>query len=149
MAAAYLESIQIELADDLSFLLWHESLSSPDSSFDVDRSPGPPLQFKGKSFPGNPADAPIIYDPAGPPEGRQAFSLFENTGYYWKVLGTAGNELDASNLTSTLQFPAESRRKAEWNFTQLKGESLAGRFKVSNYLGTAEIGRNNYGPNPV
>jgi predicted component of viral defense system (DUF524 family) len=139
MTAIYLESIQIELAADLAFLLWHESVSSPDNSFDVHQSPGPPLEFEGKSFPGDPADAPIIYDPSGPAEGRQAFCLFENTGYNWKLCGAASDRIRADSVTSTLEFPPGSEKKAEWNFTRLKGESVAGRFKVSNYLGTAEI----------
>ena len=49
------------------------------------------------------------------------------------------DEVNPADLTSTLQFASGGRKKADWHVTRLSGEPAGGRFRVSNYLGTAEI----------
>lgn len=138
MSALHLDSLEIKIADGLSFLLWGERVSEPDV-MDIPESPGPPLVFTGKSHPsGKPQTAPVHYCSENMGLGQQALVLFENTTYHWKLLGHASKSISADEIQSTLKATS-GRRKAEWHQTKLKGESLRGNFKVANYLGSAEI----------
>ena len=134
-----LGSIDIELGDGVSLLLWQDRVSEPDEGFDVRESPGPPLQFCGKLHKGESKTVPIVYSPANPASGMQPLILFENTGYHWKLRGSEARSLDPAAVHSTLKPEGDAPRKAEWNQTRLSGDSPSGFFKVVNYLGTAEI----------
>ena len=140
MKPLHLDSIDIEIGVGLRLMLWDERVVQPDILFDVEQSTGPPLAFQAKlhdssfSFP-----APIHYVPENPNEGVQALVLFENTGYQWKLHGQYAGAVDPDDITSTLKAVGGANRKAAWHQTVLKGESPRGSFKVSNYLGTAEI----------
>ena len=56
MDAVFLESIQIELAEGLELLLWHESVSEPDSGFDVVTKSRPSALLPGEKSPGRCSD---------------------------------------------------------------------------------------------
>lgn len=134
-----LGSINIELGDGVSLLLWHDRMSEPDEAFDVTESPGPPLQFRGKIHKGESKAVPIVYSPAHPSSGMQPLILFENTGYHWKLRGDQARALDPAAVHSTLKPVGDAPRKAEWTQTRLKDDAPSGFFKVVNYLGTAEM----------
>jgi predicted component of viral defense system (DUF524 family) len=138
MSALHLDSLEIEIADGLSILIWGERVLEPDVT-DIPASPGPPLVFKARSHsPGDAQKAPIHYCSENIAMGQQALVLFENTTYHWKLLGNAAESIGAGQIESSLKSPS-GRRKAEWHQTKLKNESLRGNFKVANYLGSAEI----------
>jgi predicted component of viral defense system (DUF524 family) len=134
-----LGSIDIELGTGVTLLIWQDRVPEPDTGFDVTKSPGPPLRFRGKLHKGNDESVPIVYSSANPSSGVQALILFENTGYNWKLRGPAAGSLDPAAIQSTLKADGEGPRKAEWIQTRLSGDSPGGFFKVTNYLGTAEI----------
>ena len=134
-----LGSIDIELGEGVSLLLWQDRVSEPDEGFDVTESPGPPLQFCGKTHKGESRTVPIVYSPANPASGMQPLILFENTGYHWKIRGDQARSLDPAAVHSTLKPEGDAPRKAEWTQTRLKDDSPSGFFKVVNYLGTAEM----------
>jgi len=140
MKPLHLDSIDIEIGAGVWLMLWDERVIQPDILFDVKQSSGPPLAFQAKlhdtsvRFP-----APLHYLPENPNAGIQALVLFENTGYQWKLHGQSAGALDPDAITSTLKPVGGVNRKAAWNQTMLKGEAPRGSFKVSNYLGTAEI----------
>jgi predicted component of viral defense system (DUF524 family) len=138
MSALHLDSLEIEIADGLSILLWGERVLEPDV-MDIPASPGPPLVFTGRSHsPGKGQTAPIYYCSENMAMGQQALVLFENTTYHWKLRGDSSKSIGAEQIHSTLKAPS-GRRKAEWHQTKLKDESLRGNFKVANYLGSSEI----------
>ena len=138
MSALHLDSLEIEIAEGLSILLWGERVLEPDG-MDIATSPGPPLVFTARSHPAGAGHAaPIHYCSENMAMGQQALVLFENTSYHWKLLGESAKSVGAEEIESTLKAPA-GRRKAEWHQTKLREESLRGNFKVANYLGSAEI----------
>lgn len=135
----HLGSMEIELGDGVSLLLWQDRVSEPDAGFDVEGSPGPPLRFRGKRHHGLPEVVPIIYCPSNPESGVQPLVLFENTSYHWKLHGPVAVTLDPGQISSSLKPALDGPRKAEWTQTRLSGEAPGGVFKVVNYLGTAEV----------
>lgn len=134
-----LGSIDIELGTGVTLLIWQDRLSDPDLGFDVTKSPGPPLRFCGKLYKGKIESVPIVYSPAYPSSGMQPLILFENTGYNWKLRGSASKTIDPAAIYSTLKPDGEGPRKAEWTQMRLSEDSPGGFFRVMNYLGTAEI----------
>jgi predicted component of viral defense system (DUF524 family) len=70
--------------------------------------------------------------------GGQALVLFENLSYQWMLVGAGAEHLSQADIASTLKGGAAGR-KAVWNGRTLKGKPPEGSFRVSNYLGTAEI----------
>ena len=132
-------SIDIELGAGVTLLIWQDGSSDPNLGFDVAKSPGPPLRFRGKLFKGKNEAVPIVYSPANPQSGMQPLILFENTGYNWRHRGPGVMNLDPGLIHSTLKPHGEGPRKAEWTPRGLSGDPPGGFFKVMNYLGTAEI----------
>ena len=79
MSALHLDSIDIEIADGLSILLWGDQVEEPDV-MDIATSPGPPLVFTARSHSaGNAQTVPIHYCSENMAQGQQALVLFENT----------------------------------------------------------------------
>jgi hypothetical protein len=64
--------------------------------------------------------------------------LFENVSYQWMLVGEGAGELAQADIASTLKG-GSARRKAAWSGWTLQGKPPEGSFRVSNYLGTAEI----------
>ena len=132
-----LDSIEIELGGGLRLLLWGESVEEPER-FDLSASPAPPLAFRAQRHVNQSATAktPIRYS-TGVACG-QALVLFENVSYQWMLVGEGAGELAQADIASTLKG-GSARRKAVWSGRTLHGKPPEGSFRVSNYLGTAEI----------
>ncbi len=132
-----LDSIEIELGGGLGLLLWGESVEEPER-FDIFESPAPPLAFRAQRHANQTTTAktPIRYSTGV--AGGQALVLFENVSYQWMLVGEGAGELAQADIASTLKG-GSARRKAVWSGRTLQGKPPEGSFRVSNYLGTAEI----------
>lgn len=85
--------------------------------------------------------SPFVHDPSAPERGLAALRLFEFRDYYWEVKRENGGAVPEVIIRSSLKGSADG---VVWN-----PKETHGRFRVSNYLGSAWIEAQAGGEPPV
>lgn len=134
-----LDSIEIELGGGLHLMIWGGGVSTPDH-YDLDQRSGDSLRFRAKiSAKGPGGKVPIEYNPEHPSKGALALVLYENTDYRWRVSGANAATLKEGEIDSTIRNPGGRSSLCKWSEEWCDGKAPEGFFRVTNYLGTAEI----------
>jgi predicted component of viral defense system (DUF524 family) len=134
-----LDSIEIELGGGLLLMVWGGGISNPDH-YDLDQRSADLFRFRAKtSDKVRGGKVPIEYNSEHPSKGALALVLYENTDYRWRVSGKTAASLREGQIDSTIKSPSGRRSLCKWNEEWFDGKAPEGFFRVTNYLGMAEI----------